>query len=95
MLAAFVYRSFTGAATGAEREADSDCYTQFGNVVRDRWVLTAYTAAHDVAMVLRSSGIDAHTSLHVCRVSLDRLDVRIPQYRTHSHLRDPWLKGSK
>ena len=74
---------FTGAATGVEGEADNDCYSSFGNLVCYRWVLRAHTAAHDVAMALRSSGIDART--YLCRVPLDRIDVRMPQCRTHSH----------
>ena len=65
----------------------------FGNVVCDRWVLRAHTAAHDVAMALRSSGIDARTYLY--RAPLDRIDVCTPQRRTHSHSRDSWLKISK
>ena len=65
----------------------------FGNVVCDRWVLRAHTAAHDVAMALRSSGIDART--YLCRAPLDRIDVCTPQCRTHSHSRDSWLKISK
>ena len=59
----------------------------------DRWVLRAHTAAHDVAMALRSSGIDVRT--YLCRAPLDRIDVRTPQCRTHSHSRDSWLKISK
>ena len=42
-------RFFTGAATGAEGEADNDCYSSVGNVVCDRWILRAHKAAHDVA----------------------------------------------
>ena len=84
---------FTGAATGAEGEADNDCYSSFGNVICNRWVLRAHTAAHDVAMVLRSSGLDART--YLCRAPLDRIDVRTPQCRTHSHSRDSWLEISK
>ena len=45
--------------------------------------MRAHTAAHDVAMALRSSGIDART--YLCRAPLDRIDVRTPQRRTHSH----------
>ena len=74
MLAALLYRRFyRGTATGAEGETDNDCYSSFGNVVCDRWVMRAYTAAHDVAMLLRSSGIDAHT--YLCRAPLDRIIV--------------------
>ena len=47
------------------------------HIVCDRWVLRAHTAAHDVAMELRSSGIDART--YLCRAPLDRIDVRTPQ----------------
>ena len=90
MLAALLYRRFY---RGAEGEADNDCYSSFGNVVCDRWVLRAHTAAHDVAMALRSSGIDART--YLCRAPLDRVDVRMPHCRMHSHSRDSWLKISK
>ena len=59
MLAALLYRRFyrgrvLQAATGDEGEADNDCYSSFGNVVCDRWVLRAHTAAHDVAMALKA-----------------------------------------
>ena len=40
-----------------------------------------------------SFAIDART--YLCRVPLDRIDVRTPQCRTHSHSRDPLLKISK
>ena len=59
----------------------NDCYSSFGNIVCDRWVLRAHTAAHDVAMALRSSGIDART--YLCRVLLDHIDVRNVE-RTHT-----------
>ena len=39
-------RFFTGATTGAEGEADNDCYSSVGNVVCDRWILRAH---NDVA----------------------------------------------
>ena len=39
--------------------------------------MRAHTAAHDVAMALRSSGIDART--YLCRAPLDSIDVRTPQ----------------
>ena len=82
--------------TVAEGEADNDCYSSFGNVVCDRWVLRAHTAAHDVAMTLRNSGIDACTYMYLCRAPLDHIDVCTPQCRTHSHSnsRESWLKIS-
>ena len=71
---------------------EKHCYSSFGNVVCDRWVLRAHTAAHDVAMALRSSGIDART--YLCRAPLDHIDVRTLNVE-RTHTRDSWLKISK
>ena len=34
----------------AEGEADNNCYSSFGNVVCDRWILRVHKAAHYVAI---------------------------------------------